>query len=127
MNILITGSNGFIGRNIREHLQKKFKKIHAPKRENLNLLDTEAVETYIKNNKFDAIIHCCVTLTSTEQNLKMYFNLERLTNFFGKLICIGSGAEFDKRNYVPKMSEEYFNKYIPEKSDIYGYSKYLIA
>ena len=123
MKILITGTNGFIGRNLLEHFQNKFKSVFSPKRNQLNLLDTDAVESYIKSNKFDVIIHSCVTLTSIEENLKMYFNLERISNSFGKLICIGSGAEFDKRNYIPKMSEEYFNTYIPSKLDIYGYSK----
>ena len=57
----------------------------------------------------------------------MYFNIEKLSNSYGKLICIGSGAEFDGKNYIPKMKEEYFDKYVPSKSDIYGYSKYEIA
>jgi UDP-glucose 4-epimerase len=127
MKILITGSNGFIGKNINEHFQNKFTEISAPKREELNLLDRDAVESYIKKNNFDVIVHCCVTLTSIEQNLEMYFNIERLSNSFGKLICIGSGAEFDGKNYIPKMSEDYFDKNIPSKSDIYGYSKYEIA
>ena len=127
MKILITGSNGFIGKNIKEHFQTKFNEIFAPKRDELNLLNRNAVESYIKKNNFDVIIHCCVTLTSIEENLEMYFNIERLSDLFGKLICIGSGAEFDGKNYLPKMSEDYFNKYIPLKSDIYGYSKYEIA
>ncbi len=127
MKILITGSNGFIGKNILEYFQTKFNDISAPKRGQLNLLDSEAVESYIKDNKFDIIIHCCVTLNSIEQNLKMYFNIERLSEYFGKLICIGSGAEFDKRNYIPKMTEEYFDQHVPLKTDIYGYSKYIIA
>ena len=127
MKILVTGSNGFIGKNLLEHFQQKFDLVFCPKRNELNLLDVQAVESYIKSNKFDIVIHCCVTLVSIEENLKMYFNLERMSNFYGKLICIGSGAEFDKRNYIPKMKEEYFNKHIPSKLDIYGYSKYIIA
>jgi len=127
MNILITGTNGFIGRNLKEHFQKKDVKLSTPKRDELNLLKDGPVESFIKENSFDVVIHCCVTLTSIEQNLKMYFNLEKLSNFFGKLICIGSGAEFDGKNYIPRMNEEYFNKHVPSKSDIYGYSKYEIA
>jgi len=127
MRILITGTNGFIGRNIKEYFQVKYANLTTPKRDELNLLDSEFVESYIKKNNFDIIIHCCVTLASIEQNLKMYFNIEKLSNSFGKLICIGSGAEFDGKNYIPKMNEDYFNKYIPSKSDIYGYSKYEIA
>ena len=44
MKILITGSNGFIGKNILEYFQTKFNDISAPKRGQLNLLDSEAVE-----------------------------------------------------------------------------------
>jgi len=127
MNILITGTNGFIGRNLKEHFLTTNNKLSTPKRDELNLLDGGSVENYIKKNNFDVVIHCCITLTSIEQNLKMYFNLEKLSNSFGKLICIGSGAEFDKNNYIPKMNEDYFGKYIPSKEDIYGYSKYEIA
>ena len=55
----------------------------------------------------------------------MYFNIERCSSSFGKLICIGSGAEYDMKNYIPKMKEDYFGKYVP--SDLYGFSKYVIA
>ncbi len=126
MKILVTGSNGFIGANVKEFLEKKYN-IFSPKRESLNLLDFSHVKSYIKKNFFDIIIHCGVTLTSVEQNLKMYSNFENCSKFFGKMICIGSGAEFDKRNYIPRMKEDYFGKFVPDKSDIYGYSKYLIA
>ena len=127
MNILITGTNGFIGRNLKDHFEKKEVKLNTPKRDELNLLNSDEVKNYIKENNFDIVIHSCVTLTSIEQNLKMYFNLERLSQFYGKLICIGSGAEFNVKNYVPKMKEDYFNKHVPSKDDIYGFSKYEIA
>ena len=127
MKILITGTNGFIGRNIKEYLEKKYKDIHSPKRQQLNLLDAKAVETYLKKNNFDVIIHCGITLNSIEQNLSMFFNIEKHSNYFGRLICIGSGAEFDSRTYKPRMNEKYFGNSIPPKTDIYGFSKYMIA
>ena len=43
------------------------------------------------------------------------------------MICVGSGAEYDVKNYIPKMKENYFGKHKPSISDIYGYSKYEIA
>ena len=57
----------------------------------------------------------------------MYFNIENCSKNFGKLICLGSGAEFDPKHYIPNMKENYFGKYIPVKSDIYSFSKYQIA
>ena len=44
MKILITGTNGFIGRNIKELLQEKYESIHFPKRQELNLLETSKLK-----------------------------------------------------------------------------------
>jgi GDP-L-fucose synthase len=125
MKILITGTNGYIGKNLKEYFQDKYKDLYCPKRQELDLLDSQAVYEYLTGNKFDVVIHCGVTLLSVEQNLKMYFNLERCSRFFGKMLCVGSGAEYDTRHYIPKMKEEYFGTHIP--LDIYGFSKYVIA
>ncbi len=127
MKLLITGTNGFLGRNLKEFFLKKDFEISTPKRQQLNLLDSSLVEDYINENNFDVVIHSSVTLDSIDENLKMYFNLEKLSNKYGKLICIGSGAEFNSKYYEPKMKEEYFGKHMPDKSDIYGYSKFVIA
>lgn len=127
MKILITGSNGFIGGNLKEFFLKKAYSVFSPKREQLNLIDKEKIKNYLAENKFDVIIHSAVTLTSIDENLKMYFNFSELNNLYGKLICIGSGAEFDRENYIPKMNEDHFGKFIPSKDDIYGFSKYQIA
>ena len=47
MKILVTGSNGFTGANIKEFFKNKFN-VLAPKRESLNLLDSIQVENYPK-------------------------------------------------------------------------------
>jgi len=125
MKILITGTNGFVGRNLKEFFEARYTGSAFPKRQDLNLLDWEAVEGYLDAGQFDAVIHCGVTLHSVEENLKMYFNIERCSKSFGKLICVGSGAEYGPGHYTPKMKEEYFGSYIPK--DIYGFSKYVIA
>ncbi len=125
MKILITGTNGFVGRNLKEYFQDRYEDLSCPKRGQLDLEDSKAVSQFLQKNTFDVVIHCGVTLLSVEQNLKMYFNLERGAQSFGKMFCVGSGAEYDMKNYLPKMKEEYFGKYIP--SDIYGFSKYVIG
>ena len=127
MKILITGSNGFIGGNLKDFFLEKKNNIFTPKRNELNLLNKNLVKDYLISNKFDVVIHSAVTLESIDQNLEMYFNIAGETKHFGKLICIGSGAEYDKRKYIPKMKESYFSKSIPQKEDIYGHSKYIIA
>ena len=125
MKLLITGANGFIGRNLKEYYQSKYTEVHCPGRAELNLIDSNAVFDYLTKNKFDIVIHCAVTLLSVEHNLQMYFNIERCSSLFGKLICIGSGAEYDMRNYTPMMKESSFGINIP--ADIYGFSKYVMV
>jgi GDP-L-fucose synthase len=125
MKILITGTNGFVGRNLKEYFEERYDDLECPKRDRLNLLDPEAVLKYLSRKTYDIVIHSGVTLHSSEENLKMYFNIEKCAPLFGKLICIGSGAEFDGANYVPKMKEDYFGRFVP--TDVYGFSKYVIA
>ncbi|MBF0436867.1 MAG: NAD(P)-dependent oxidoreductase [Magnetococcales bacterium] len=123
--MLITGTSGFVGRNLKEYFQGRVPHLYCPNRATLNLLDSDAVLACLAEQYFDVVIHCGVTLGSVEENLKMYFNLERGSERFGRMICIGSGAEYDMRNYLPGMKEEYFRSCIP--MDIYGFSKYVIA
>jgi GDP-L-fucose synthase len=121
---MITGTNGFIGRNLKEAFQDKFE-LDCPKRQQLDLLDSEAVYAHLGKSRPDAVVHCAVNITSVEQNLKMHFALERCSGFFGKMICVGSAAEYDMRHYVPRMTEDYFGKHVP--ADVYGFSKYVAA
>jgi UDP-glucose 4-epimerase len=125
MRVLVTGTTGFVGRNIKEAFATRFPSAWFPKRQELNLLETDSVSKYLRKGNFDVVIHCGVTLHSVEENLKMYFNLERCSECFGKLICVGSGAEYGPQYYVPRMRETYFGKHVP--TDIYGFSKYVIS
>jgi len=132
--ILITGSNGFIGKNLSKKLTSKYN-IYAPKREELNLLDQKSVERYLNINKFDIVIHSAIQNTlgearvfenqALDRNLRMFFNLERCKDKYEKMYYFGSGAEYNWENYIPQMSEEYFDMFIPK--DSYGFSKYIMS
>ena len=132
--IFITGANGFIGKNLCEGLREYYD-IFSLSRNELNLLDESEVEEYFKKNYFDAIIHCATQNASRnakesldlvlERNLRMFFNLERCSNYYGKMYYLGSGAEYDMENYIPFMKEEYFGRHIPK--DGYGFSKYIMS
>ena len=58
--VLLTGSSGFIGRNILPVLQEKYN-ILAPKRAELNLIDKNSVDEYFKNHKIDVVINCAAS------------------------------------------------------------------
>ena len=133
MRILITGGNGFIARNLSEQLNNECTVMSLNSKE-LDLLDYLNVFDYIKSGQFDVIIHTATYDAAPkhstkdpakvlENNLKMFFNIVRCKDYFKKMLYFGSGAEFGRENWTPKMSEDYFDRHVP--ADQYGYSKYL--
>lgn len=135
MKILVTGGAGFVARNLLENLNNKYT-LFTPNSHELNLLDSVRVADCLKKNKFDVIIHTATydavarftTKDSNkvlESNLKMFFNLTRCKNYFGKMIYFGSGAEYNREYWIPKMKEDYFDTHVP--TDQYGFSKYLMT
>jgi len=134
MKIFITGGTGFIGRNLKEQLSNKYE-IHAPKSSELDLLDEEKVHEYLNMHAFDIVIHAATwnaTRNSPKDltkvlpnNLRMFFNLARCNKYFGRMIYYGSGAEYDRGHWIPKMKEDYFDTHVPAGD--YGFSKYIMA
>ncbi|MFH0855130.1 MAG: NAD(P)-dependent oxidoreductase [Candidatus Omnitrophota bacterium] len=135
MKILITGGSGFIARNLFEGLEADYEVISRNSKE-LDLLDAERVFDYIKSGSFDAVIHAATYDAAPrystkdpakvlEYNLRMFFNIARCADSFGKMIYFGSGAEFSRENWAPRMKEAYFDRHIPR--DQYGFSKYVMT
>lgn len=133
MKIFLTGGDGFIGRNIKEQLKKKYE-IFAPTHAELDLTDNEALYKILEKNPVDIVIHAAnIGGTRKQQhvfgithvNLKMFFNIIRAKPFFKRLIMLGSGAEYDKQRPLLKIKETDFDKYIP--NDEYGLYKYVCA
>lgn len=131
--ILLTGSGGFIGRNIAEDLRTEYQ-LYCPSSRELNLLEESAVREYLERHRFDIVIHSAnrnnmrrqsTAYDSLDGNLRMFFHLERCKDLYGKLLYFGSGAEYDREHYVPDMEERYFDVHVPK--DPYGFSKYIMA
>lgn len=126
LKMLVLGGNGFIGKNAVEYFSARSGyTVLAPRRVELNLLDTAAVAAYLQTERPDVVVLAAVNIRSVEENLQIYFNVERCRDYFGKLIVIGSGAEYDMRHYQPMMSESYFRTWIP--ADTYGLSKFVVS
>jgi len=132
--VLITGGKSFIARSIVEKLSHHDNV--CLDREELDLLDSKRVQEVIELGQFDVVIHTANHDTAPEfstkdpklvleNNLKMFYNVARCSDHFGKMIYFGSGAEFGRENWIPKMGEDYFDENIPV--DQYGLSKYIMT
>jgi GDP-L-fucose synthase len=118
MRILITGSNGYIGKSLHNALKSKYN-VTAISRDGFDLIDATAMHKFFQSRpNFDVVLHCAVTGASNprsedwnimDNNLKIYYNLLQHKDHFTRLIHFGSGAE----TYIP--------------STPYGYSKKVIA
>ncbi len=125
MKVVILGSNGFIGRNLAALLAKPAYQLLTPKRAELDLLDQDATESWLREHRPDVVINSAINIQSAEANLTIYYNLERCAALYGRLLNIGSGAEYAARYYKPLMAEDYFGCNVP--TDTYGISKFCIA
>jgi len=135
MRVLLTGGSGFIGRNIVESLQGKYE-ILAPRHSELDLADETSVKTWFLSHPLDAVIHSATKpghrnagdpTAIAITNLHMFSNLfenARLTNV-KRFLFLGSGSEYDMRNYRPKMSEDSLGDFF-EKIPVNQWSRLLI-
>ncbi len=131
--ILLTGSGGFIGKNLKNYLQDKYVLL-TPRSFELDLTHESTVQKYFEQNKIDFIIHCGSTGgargindkdTTIENNLAMVENLISAKNPQVRMILFASGAMYDKSRPLKKINEDEIGKVVP--SDLYGKSKMLIA
>lgn len=126
MKILLTGGSGFIGKNILENLGGKYS-ITAPSRRELDILNLPEVEQFMKKNKFDHVIHAAVPAGENiaEETIRMYLNIVSNAKHAGRIIILGSGAEYGKHRDLKKIKEVEFGEEIPR--DSYGLGKYVTS
>jgi nucleoside-diphosphate-sugar epimerase len=128
MKILITGSNGVIGK----FLTKKLKDhdMFTPKSSAVDFSNKEQVDYFFKhNNNFDLIIHCAVKGGSRlakddwgamDTNIKMYLNLLDHRDKYGRFITFGSGAEIYMSNEPYGLSKKAITKSMSDKDNFYN-------
>lgn len=136
MKILITGASGFVGRNVKEYLQKKETyEVYAPSSRELNCIDEECVTDYLKRHRFDYVLHFAVYGDGIDKskdgnrildyNLRMFLNFAKNNAYYGRMFYTGSGAEYDKRYGISGVTERDIGRTIPV--DQYGLMKYIIG
>lgn len=133
MRILITGTSGFIGQNLKLAFKDKYELL-TPNHQELDLLSGKKTEAYLKESTPDVVIHAA-NWNNTKRvasdyevlncNLQMFYNLLRCQNYYNKMLYFGSGAEYDKNRDLDMVAEDKFGEFIP--ADPYGFSKYIMA
>ncbi len=124
--IVIAGSNGYLGRNIYEHYIKKTNfQVKTLNRSDFSLTSANEVLEFVSQFKPDFYIHSAVSISDFENNIKMHYALESISHVCGRIVTLGSGAEYNPKAYKPLMKESYFSNSIPQ--DEYSMSKYTIS
>jgi len=135
MKILLTGSTGFIGRNLlryydsTEHTIIPLRGVDLKKPESVTL-KLESMRPIIEQ-KFDALVHCAIdpAATTTDENVRMYDAAKQFFGWYCKsdatFVNIGSGAECNKSLNIFRGNTKLMLERFPV--DPYGNAKKQIA
>jgi len=128
--ILITGANGFLGREAVNHFSvKNDYMVFEGTRQNLNLFDSRVVKDYVLQNNIDTIIHTAIEygeeMSDLIANLTMYENLSQSLTQEMLMIYYGSGAEYDHTKDVKAAREEEVTNTLP--ANYYALAKNLMT
>ncbi|MCG2724818.1 MAG: GDP-L-fucose synthase [Elusimicrobia bacterium] len=140
MKIFITGASGMVGKNFLEHPFISKLDVFAPKRDELDLFNYQAVKEYIKKISPDIIIHAAGRVGGIQANIKapvsfLLENLDMGRNIVyaarecgvKKLINLGSSCMYPKNAPNP-LKEEMILKGQPEPTNEgYALAKIVVA
>lgn len=139
MKILISGGNGMVGTNLREYLSTDHHQILSPNRSELNLLNKEAVNFYLKENKPDTVIHCAglvggIAMNINNQALSLHNNTLMGLNLISaskdngvkKFINLGSSCMYPKDLNGELKVKDLLSAKLEPTNEGYAISKILI-
>ena len=133
-NLLLTGGNGFIGKNIKLSLERDGWIVYSPTSSEVNLLEIHEVETLFSNRSYYAIIHSAIYGRKNYQsdssiifrnNVLMFNNLYKFIDNSELFINIDSGVSLGIKSKYDFSRDIKFS----ENCDIkpYAASKAFIA
>ncbi|MBN2782446.1 MAG: dTDP-4-dehydrorhamnose reductase [Campylobacterales bacterium] len=128
-NVLVTGSNGQVGSELRELSSNYPYKFYFTDKKELDISNLEDIRRYMTQNSIDTIINCAaytaVDKAESEQELADKINhlavknLAMLSNEFSiKLIHISTDYVFDGTNFKPYSEDDTTNP-----QSVYGSTK----
>jgi len=133
MKILITGSDGFLGKEFIKYFSKE-NEVISMNRVGLDVSIEEQVVDFFQDNEVDAILHTAFVggkrnqpddFSGLCQNLLAHKNLVLHKKKAQILVCFGSGAAYDKSSTIRGVEEEELLSCYP--FDHYGMAKNIIS
>jgi len=128
MNILITGGNGYIAKNLYEGLKDKHN-VTTISRDDFDLTDRILTDKFFEGKYFDVVLHTAISGGSRlrkdtedvlDENLIMYYNLLANESKFKKFISIGSGAEIFAQEEPYGLSKHVINYSMRNKTNFHN-------
>ena len=130
--LLITGANGFVGKNLQESYLKDKYEITAIDYKDLDLSDTSAVDAWFKDKYFDGVINCALkpghrnagdTSDFLAVNFRMFENLARHSDKMGRFINMGSGSVYGQDINLSGVGEDFLFQHLgPSELSLYKYT-----
>lgn len=128
MTVLITGSSGALGSEIKNYFMNSL----SPSHDDFDICDSTSVKNFFNKQKIDAIIHCAAFTTvrgcEDEKSKAMMINVEGTKNLLkefkssnpqGKFVYVSTACVFDGHSGM------YTEKSIPHPENFYSLTKLL--
>jgi len=140
-NLLITGSDGLVGKNLINFLKKKNKfNIISTNKKQLNLENYNKLFFFLRKNKINVVINAAAMtggilknqnnlITMLEKNLSINMNIIKACHQASvkQLIYMGSSCIYPKKSKIPIKEESILGSYLEPTNEGYALSKIIGA
>ena len=138
--LLLTGGGGMVGRNFLEHPRIAEFDVLAPRSSELDLCDFNAVQTYLRKNQPDMVIHAAGKVGGIQANMRepvsfLMDNLDMGRNIvwgshqagIKRLINLGSSCMYPRNHSEPLREEEVLKGELEPTNEGYALAKVVTS
>lgn len=140
MKILITGGSGMVGRNICALAEQTTYEILAPSSKEVDLTNLSVLDSFVKDHKPDAIIHCAGLVGGIQANIKSPFDFAYLNSVLGlnvlkvaldnkveKVLNLGSSCMYPRNAPNPLNESDILKGELEPTNEGYAIAKVLTS
>lgn len=140
MRILLTGGGGMVGQNLLEHPAIGEFEVLAPRSSELDLLNFDAVQSYLQKNQPDMVIHAAGRVGGIQANMRepvgfLLDNLDMGRNIvwasrkagIKRLINLGSSCMYPRNHNEPLLEELVLKGELEPTNEGYALAKVVTA